>query len=136
MSWLAKDCTTNCQSNFYGCMSSSCPGQESCDYCNEEFGACISNCTCTDPKNVSHHDSSTITNAQWAGWQCRSDWFYGGLYYDQYNLTIRTDHYTDTTYCDNHTTSSYYSTYSSGYCEHPTSSQCSYPSGYAFNVCY
>lgn len=139
LSWLAKDCTTNCQSGYYSCMSSSCPGQEECDVCNEQFAACISYCTpvtCTDPKSVSYHDSSTITNAQWAGSQCRSDWYYGGLYYDQYNLTVRTDHYTDTTYCDNHTTSSYYSTYSSGYCEHPTPWQCSYPSGYAFNICY
>jgi hypothetical protein len=142
LSGLLKDCTTSCQSDFYSCMSSVCPGQEECEYCNQEFSTCYSNCspppTCTDPKSVSNYNTSTLTNVQWTGSACLGNSPYDTIFwwYDHDNLTYRTDHYTVTTYCDGHSTSSYYSTYSSFYCWHPTYGQCFWPDGWTFNVCY
>ncbi len=142
LSGLLKDCTSDCQSQFYSCMSSVCAGQEECDYCNEEFATCDSGCPppiCTDPKSVSSYNTSpTLTNVQWTGSECLGDSPYATFFqwYDHDYLTYRTDHYTVTTYCDGHTTSSYYSTYSTFYCWNPSYGQCYYPDGYTYNVCY
>ncbi len=140
LSGLLKDCTSNCQSQFYSCMSSVCAGQEECDYCNQEFAACDANCpppTCTDPKSVSYYDSpGTITSVTWAGTSCLLDAPSLAEYYDHDYVTVRVDHYTVTTYCDGHSSSTYYSTYSSGYCWHPTHISCSSASYYPINVCY
>jgi hypothetical protein len=142
LSGLLKDCTSSCQSQFYSCMSSVCAGQEECDYCNQEFYDCNSGCpppTCTDPKNVSYYNSSpTLTNVQWTGSACLGDSPYATIYfiYDHDYLTYRTDHYTQTTYCDGHTETSYYSTYSTVYCWSSSYSQCYSPDGYTYNICY
>lgn len=133
LSGLLKDCTSSCQSQFYSCMSSVCAGQEECDYCNQEFYDCDSNCSpppsCTDPKSVSTSNSSTLVGAQWQGQYCLNDYPSAQLY-DHYYLTYRVDHYTTTTYCDGSSSVTSYSTYESSYCDEATGFSCSYPGGY------
>jgi hypothetical protein len=133
LSGLLKDCTSSCQSDFYSCMSSSCPGQEECDYCNNEFATCNNNCSpppsCTDPKSVSNSNTSTLVGATWEGEYCLNDYPSGQLY-DHYYLVYRHDYYTTTTYCDGSSSVTSYSTYTSSYCDEPTYISCSYPGGY------
>lgn len=156
----ASACQDQCYSDYLSCRSAMCDGGcirppcpysvdpsllviPDCSVCDDQYSSCLASCPsdCTDPKSVSQYTTNELVAVYYGAMNCYRDWWssdpYWGSWYQTLYLVFKVTVYQRTEYCDGHVSVVPISVYyTSGSCDHPLYWSCTYPWGYAWNVCY